>query len=76
MGATKEKITTKKNGVNIILDARKGKIDNTLLYLKDKRNAPKWSSYHNTNRNLQEFKKVQDENDKKEYWPKKLDVPQ
>ena len=76
MGDTKDNITINQNSLNIILDARKGKIDNTQLYLKDKRNAPKWSSYHNANRNLQEFKKVQDENYKKEYWRKKLDVPQ
>ena len=54
MGATKEKITTKKNGVNIILDARKGKYGSTVFYLKAKRYYPEGLSTQETRSNLTE----------------------
>ena len=39
-GATKDKITIKKNGVNMILDTRKGKNESTMFYLKANRYYP------------------------------------
>ena len=44
MGATKSKLPIKKNGVNMIMDARKGKNEITIFYLKDKIYAPEVSS--------------------------------
>ena len=40
MGDTKCKTTIKKNGVNVILDAIKGKNKSTMFYLKANRYAP------------------------------------
>ena len=37
MGATKYKTTVKKNGVNMNLDAIKGKDESTIFYLKTRR---------------------------------------
>ena len=37
MGATQDKMTIKKNGVSMILDARKGQNKSMMLYLKAKR---------------------------------------
>ena len=41
MGATQYKINTKKNGVSMILDARKGENDIMIFYLKEKQYPPK-----------------------------------
>ena len=40
MGSTQEKMNINKNGVSIILDARKGQNGSTMFYLKAKRYAP------------------------------------
>ena len=40
MGATQDKIIVKKNGVSMILDARKGQNKRMMLYLKEKRYSP------------------------------------
>ena len=40
VGATQDKITINKNGVNIILDAIKGKNESMMFYLKSKIHAP------------------------------------
>ena len=48
MGDTQDKITTKKNGVIMILDARKGKNESMMFYFKVKRYAPE-GQYANTN---------------------------
>ena len=39
VGATKDKIIINKNGVSMILDARKGKNKSTIFYLKARRYA-------------------------------------
>ena len=54
MGATKYKIIIKKNSVNMILDAIKGKHDIKMFYLKEKIYAPKVVSPHETDINLSE----------------------
>ena len=40
MGATKDKITIKKNGISMILDSRKGQTKSIMFYLKAKRYSP------------------------------------
>ena len=40
MGATQDTLTTKKNGVSMILDSRKGNNTSMMLYLEKKRYAP------------------------------------
>ena len=65
MGDTKEKITINKNSVNMILDTRKGIYDGTMFYLRVKRYAPEGPKPQESNSNLPEEKKFQDENDKK-----------
>ena len=57
MGATKDKMHIKKNGVNVILDARKGKNKSTVSYLEAKIYAPEGSSTQETNINLPQEKK-------------------
>ena len=52
MGDTKDKITTNRNNVNILLDSRKGINDNTSLYSKAKRYAPEGSKPQKANINL------------------------
>ena len=52
MGATKDKMHIKKNGVNVILDARKGKNKSIVSYLEAKIYAPEGSSTQETNINL------------------------
>ena len=56
MGDTEDKLTTK-NGVNMILDARKGKDYSMVLYLKAKRYDPEGSKTKEANRNLPDQKK-------------------
>ena len=43
MGVTKDKTTTNENGINMILDARKGINVSTMFYLKVKRYPPEGS---------------------------------
>ena len=49
----------------MILDARKGIYDSTMFYLRVKRYAPEGPKPQESNSNLPEEKKFQDENDKK-----------
>ena len=49
----------------MILDARKGKNQSMLLYLKAKRYAPEGSKTKEANRNLPDQKKEKDGNDTK-----------
>ena len=65
MGATRDKTTIKKNGVNIILDSIKGKNKITIFLLKKNIYAPEGSSPKESYIYLTEEKKVQDGNDKK-----------
>ena len=44
MWPTKDKMTINKNSFNMIMDARKGKNEITIFYLKDKIYAPEVSS--------------------------------
>ena len=57
MGATQDKITIKKNSVNIILDAIKGKNAVMMFYLKEKIYAPKGSKPQEVNTSLPEENK-------------------
>ena len=57
MGATQDKITIKKNGVNMILDAIKGKNAVMMFYLKEKIYAPKGSKPQEVNTSLPEENK-------------------
>ena len=56
MEATKENIIIDKNGINAILDARKGKNDITMVYLKDQIYPPEGLSPQEANSNLPEEK--------------------
>ena len=47
MGATQYKINTKKNGVSMILDARKGENDIMIFYLKAKKYPPEVQEVNN-----------------------------
>ena len=75
MGSTKDKITIKKNGVNVILDARKLRNESTTLYLKVNRYALEGSKPQEASIKLPGGEKVQDGNDEKEYWRNKLGLP-
>ena len=57
MGATQEKMITKKNSVNMILDARKRKNKSMMFYLKAKRYPPEVSKPQEANINLPAEKK-------------------
>ena len=57
MGDIKYKTTIKKNGVNMILEARKGKNDIKMFYLEAKRNAPEGSPPQEANINCQKKRK-------------------
>ena len=46
MGATQDKLTIKKNGVKMILDAREGENESMMFYLKAKRYAPGGQEAH------------------------------
>ena len=59
--ATQDKMTIKKNGVKMILDAREGENESMMFYLKAKRYAPGGQEAHT---NLPEGKK--DVTDEKE----------
>ena len=72
MGDTKDKMTIKKNGANMILDAIKVGNKITVLYLKTKRCDPEGSSPQETNSNLKEKNNFKYGNDKKGDWQKKL----
>ena len=74
MGATKDEKTTRKNGVNMILDARKGKNKITMFHLKEKSYSPLGLLPKEANINLPEEKEVQDGNNEKKYWRKKLGI--
>ena len=73
MGDTLDKITLKKNSVNIVLDTRKGENESTIFYLKLKRYAPEGTKPQEANINLPEEEKYG--NEEKEYWRKKLGLP-
>ena len=65
--ATQDKMTIKKNGVIMILDARNGKKESMMFYLKAKRYSPEGQE---ANINIPEKNKYG--NDDKEEWRKKL----
>ena len=67
MGANQDKMTIKKNGISMILDARKGQDKIIIYYLKEERYA---SEEQEALTNLPEQKK--EISDKKEEWFKKL----
>ena len=46
MGDTQDKMTMKKNGASMILDAIKGKNESVIFYLKAKRYAPEGKEAH------------------------------
>ena len=76
MGATKYKVIIKKSGVNMNLDARKVKNESTMFLFEAKRYVPEVQSPKEAIGNLTEEKEVQDDNDKKGNWRKKLGLLQ
>ena len=59
----------------MIIYARKGKNEITLLYLKAKRYATEDSKSQEEKNNMPQKKEIKDGYDKKEDWQKKLDLP-
>ena len=65
MGAIKDNMNIKKDGVSMKLYERKGINESTVFYLKMERYPPEGSSPQEGKKKLPEEKKVQNGNDKK-----------
>ena len=75
MGDTGENIAIKKSGLSMTLNARKGKNQITLFYLKAKIYSPEGQSPQEANINLLEESKVRYDKEKRVNWRNKLGLP-